>query len=241
MTDFKSLKKLSKEYTLLFIEDDKTLRDQTTKIFLNLFKSVDIAEHGQEGLDLYNDYNKKTGNYYDIIVSDIEMPYLNGLELSRKILEINKDQKIVIMSAYDDKEYLISMIKMGIECFMQKPLSMDHLLDTMNKVCVPFKDERSISFGDGYYFNNFLKVLLHKDKRVDISYNETMLLELFLSKKDEKISYSEIYKYVYENDGEYLSSSIDSLIKRLSEKLPSGTIINNSIDICRLSLPASSA
>ncbi len=140
MTDFKELKTKSKYFTLLFAEDDVTLREQTAKIFSNLFKRVDIAEHGKEALELYNNYYEKTGKYYDILISDIEMPYLDGIELSTQVLKINPNQKIVIMSAYDDEEYLLGLIKIGIEHFMQKPLSTEHLLDTMNKICISLED-----------------------------------------------------------------------------------------------------
>ena len=236
MTDFKTLKQLSKEFTLLFVEDDYILRMQTTKIFSNLFKSVDTAEHGKEALEMYKNYHETTGKYYDIVVSDIEMPHIDGIELSKMIFDINKDQKIVIMSAYDDKEYLINLVKIGIECFMQKPLSTDHLLDTMHKVCVSFEDNSSVSFGDGYYFNNFLKILFYKSDRVDISYNETMLLELLLSNRGKKFSSEEITKYIYDDTQKDSINSIDNLIGRLSSKLPDGTIVNDHELGCSLNL-----
>ncbi|MBL1280068.1 MAG: response regulator [Fluviicola sp.] len=229
MTNFKALKKISKDFTLLFVEDDFTLRNQTAKIFSNLFRLVDTAENGKEGLESFNNYFNITGKYYDIVVSDIEMPYINGIELSRRILAINNNQKIVIMSAYDDKEYLLDLIKIGIECFMQKPLSTDHLLDTMHKVCVSFEDETSTSFGNGYYFNNYLKILFHNTSRINISYNETMLLELLLSDKTKKFTANEIHHHIYDDIQEtFVKETVDSLIQRLSNRLPDGSIINDS-------------
>ena len=138
MTDFKALKQLSQDLTLLFVEDDNSLRLQTTRIFSNLFKHVDTAENGKDGLKLYEQFYKDTGSFYDIVVSDIEMPYINGIDLSKSILPQNEHQKIIIMSAYDDKEYVDQLVDIGIDCFMQKPLSTEHLLDTMHKVCVSF-------------------------------------------------------------------------------------------------------
>ena len=229
MIDFKDLKKISKNFTLLFVEDDNTLREQTTKIFSNLFKSVDVAENGKVGLDLYNAYNEKTGFYYDIVVSDIEMPYIDGIELSKMIFEINKDQKIVIMSAYDDKEYLSSLVNIGIECFMQKPLTTVNLIDTMYKVCSLFEDESSILLKDGYYFNDFLKILFHNTDRIDMSFNEIKLLELLLSEEGKKFTSQEIFKHIYEDDlkKDDHKDSIKNLINILSSKLPEDTLFDD--------------
>jgi len=237
LTNFKDLKQLSKDYTLLFVEDDNSLRIQTAKIFSNLFKSVEMAENGKDALQMYKNHYDATGKYYDIVVSDIEMPYIDGIELSKMILKINKDQKIVIMSAYDDKEYLLSLVEIGIECFMQKPLSTDHLLDTMHKVCVSFEDDTSVCFGNGYYFNNFLKILFHNTDRVDISYNETMLLELLLNNKGKLFTADEIVEYIYDDSMQKDSQvSVTNLIERLSSKLPEGTIVNNLEVGCSLNL-----
>jgi len=234
MTDFKILKKVSKDLTLLFVEDDNTLRKQTSKIFSNLFKLVDVAENGQEGLDHYSNYSVDTGKYYDIVVSDIEMPYIDGIQLSKKILKKNKNQKIVIMSAYDDKEYFSSLIKMGVENFIQKPLSTENLLDIMYKVCIELNNKKS--FGDGYYFNDASESLFHDEDKIDISKKEASLLKLLLTKKGDKITKNEIFEYIAEHDIEENTSedSVGHLVKKLTEKLPNCTIIYDEATGCSL-------
>ena len=76
--NFKILKQLSKNLSLLYVQDDKDLREKTEIIFKNLFYRVDTAEDGIEALDLYNAYFDSNAKYYDIIVSDIQMPRLDG-------------------------------------------------------------------------------------------------------------------------------------------------------------------
>ncbi|MCU7940764.1 MAG: response regulator [gamma proteobacterium symbiont of Bathyaustriella thionipta] len=81
-----------------------------------LFSTIDIAENGEQGLALY-----KT-NQYDIIITDIEMPKLNGIEMSKAIKTINPEQDIIITSAYTNPEYFIDAIKIGISGYIIKPI-----------------------------------------------------------------------------------------------------------------------
>ena len=73
---FKDLKNISHTLSLLYVEDDQTLRETTARIFKNIFMCVDIAVDGQDGLNMYRDYYQKNNKYYDIIVSDIQMLHI---------------------------------------------------------------------------------------------------------------------------------------------------------------------
>jgi len=123
LMNFQTLKKLSQNLTLLYVEDDDNVRKSTARTFFKLFKQVDLAVDGEEGLELYNNFFLDNNAYYDIVISDIQMPRLDGIGMSKAIFEINKQQKIIIMSAYSDKEYLVDLINIGVEGFMQKPLA----------------------------------------------------------------------------------------------------------------------
>lgn len=135
LINFKTLQTISKDLSLLYVEDDQSIRDKTAVIFKNLFNHIDIAEDGQEGLELYNKYKEDNSKHYDIVVTDIQMPRLDGIGLAKEIVNVNKNQKIIIISAYDDKEYLIDLINLGIDAFMEKPISSDNLLKVLYEVC----------------------------------------------------------------------------------------------------------
>lgn len=139
MIDLKKLKDVAKGLSLLYVEDDDSLRFQTEAIFENLFKHVDIAKDGEMGFSLYEEYLDKNGSPYDVVITDIQMPKLGGIELSRKILEINKEQKIIIISAYDKKEYEEIIVELGIFAFMQKPLDTDQIFESLTSICLSVK------------------------------------------------------------------------------------------------------
>ncbi len=225
---FKILQQVSKDLSLLYVEDDRALREKTAVVFKNLFEHVDVAEDGLEGLKLYKRYYDNEDRYYDIIVSDIQMPRLDGIGLTKSIFDIHKKQKIIIISAYNNKEYLIDLINLGVEGFMQKPLSSENLLQILYDVCISFQKENIISLNDSYKYNFSISALFLNNKKIDISENEQKLLELLLKNKNQSFNAIEIFNHLYHNapEKEFSSDSIKSLVKRLRKKVPENLISN---------------
>ncbi|QOY55785.1 response regulator [Candidatus Sulfurimonas marisnigri] len=139
------LKKLTKDLTILYVEDDDQIRKSTAEIFSHLVQTVHVVVDGQEGLDLYKEYFSDNGKYYDIVISDIQMPRVDGISMSKMILELNKKQKIILISAHD--EHMLEAINMGIEGFIQKPLKSQQVFDVLKKVSLNFHSD------DIQYFN----------------------------------------------------------------------------------------
>lgn len=226
--NFKTLQQVSKDLSLLYVEDDKSLREKTSIVFTNLFKHVDVAEDGIEGLEFYNNYYDKESKYYDIIVSDIQMPRLDGIGLTKEILNIHKDQKVIIVSAYNDKEYLIDLINLGVDAFIQKPLASENLLQILYDVCTSFNLQNIVKINDEYSYNFSISSLLLNKEKIELSDNETKVLELLLKNKNKSFSSIEIFNHIYENapEKEFSADSIKSLIKRLRKKVPESLISN---------------
>jgi len=106
-----------KEFTLLYVEDDNDMQEYMSSLLENEVKEFYKAYNGKEGLKLFDD--KKP----DIIISDINMPVLNGLEMSRKIKEINQDQIIIILSSLSDIQVIKDAIDINIDGFINKPIN----------------------------------------------------------------------------------------------------------------------
>jgi len=129
MHTIKDLHKYSNNLNVLYVEDDKDLREETTTLFKMLFKDIDTAEDGEIGLDKYNQ------NSYDLVISDVNMPNMNGIEMCTKIKEVNPEQKISIVSAHDESAILMDLIKAGADGFILKPMHMDDLIVALYPVC----------------------------------------------------------------------------------------------------------
>jgi diguanylate cyclase (GGDEF)-like protein len=122
------LKKLTQNLTILYVEDEENSREQLCEIFHMLFKSTDTAFDGE---DAYEKYKQKT---YDIVITDINMPRISGLELIKKIKAINPKQNIIIISAHNNSEYLMEAIDLGVDNFIMKPLRIEQLNNALEKV-----------------------------------------------------------------------------------------------------------
>lgn len=142
MSNIQQVYQNSKDLTVLYIEDEYELLTETKNLFDDLFNSVDIANDGVEGLNKYKEYYNKNEKHYDLIISDIEMPNLNGVELCENILQLNCEQVIIILSAHGDSKYLTQLINIGINFFIQKPLEYELILNVFSKTCESIKNTR---------------------------------------------------------------------------------------------------
>ena len=107
---------------VLYIEDSRALRHATTKILKDYFKSVDVACDGQEGFELFIEYRKQHETFYDIVITDLAMPKMDGYELCECILQANPKQELIITSSHKDASGLIELINLGITKFLAKPI-----------------------------------------------------------------------------------------------------------------------
>lgn len=128
MNDIAHLAELTKDKTVLYVEDDKDIREIVTELLSNLFASVRSAVDGVDGLAAYKEAK------YDYLITDIKMPKMNGLDMIASILEINPDQKVVITTAHDESEYLAQFAQMGITHVLQKPITFDSLLAALQSI-----------------------------------------------------------------------------------------------------------
>ncbi len=123
----------SNTLTVLYVEDDKAIRDQMAETLQDFFQEVIVAEDGQEGLEKFSAYKEKFHSYPDIVITDIRMPRLTGIEMSKKILFLNPEQIIIIHSAHNESELLLDLINMGVSHFLLKPLQPQQLYKTLHK------------------------------------------------------------------------------------------------------------
>lgn len=113
---------------LLYVEDDFLIRESTYKILLKAVTKVSVAQNGNEALQLFHEEQP------DVILTDIAMPYMNGLVLARKIIEFSEDTPIIINSAHNDANYLLEAISTGVDGFLLKPLNFHLLYKNLQKV-----------------------------------------------------------------------------------------------------------
>jgi len=225
------LYEISKDFTILYVEDDLDLQKKSLFIFENLFKRIDVASDGEEALFKYETYNYEHKLFYDIVITDLRMPKLDGSKLVSRILEQNKKQKIIITSAYSETHDLISFINLGVSKFIQKPFTTEKIVKILLEVCgeiVQESFENEIILGRDLKWNTILKELRYEDKIIKLSFNEITILDILIQNPNQIFSNIDLFNLVSENDftKEFAEDSIKSIIKRLRQKIPHDTIQN---------------
>lgn len=124
---------------VLFVEDEPVVREEAGIFLRKRCQSVYIAENGKEGLDLF--LSKKP----DIVITDIKMPLMDGIELSKKIKEISPATPIIITTAFSEVSYLIKAIEIGIDCYLQKPVLGESLVEALYKLALPMAQRLEIA------------------------------------------------------------------------------------------------
>jgi len=117
---------MNKEPLILYVEDEKDIRHEMSEILSLDFKNIIIAENGQDGLKMYQEHNP------DLIITDVQMPYMNGIDMSKSILEINRDAKIIVMTAFNESDYITSAKEAGIKSYINKPVNINELFDSIH-------------------------------------------------------------------------------------------------------------
>lgn len=135
MKSFNELYELSNELSVLLVEDDVNLITQTVDILDDLFEVVSVATNGEEGLINYNEYYEENGYFYDIIITDLNMPIMDGIEMIERIYKINSSQPVIVVSAYNDSQRLLKLIELGISHFLLKPVDPKKMIDVFYRTC----------------------------------------------------------------------------------------------------------
>ncbi|MEW6552349.1 MAG: response regulator [Campylobacterota bacterium] len=125
-----------KTITVLYVEDDYLIREQTKAMFQNLFKETIVASDGQEGLEAYKAHKDKI----DVVVSDINMPNMDGLEMSEEIHKLDPQVPIVITTAFTDENYLLKSLELDVSKYVTKPLKVKELAIAITEVVAKYKN-----------------------------------------------------------------------------------------------------
>lgn len=128
MSLLKKLKEKSSNINILYVEDNKELLESLSRYLSQLFSTVETAENGLQGLEKY-----KSGKF-DIVITDIQMPHMDGIEMMECIREINPNQEILVTSAFSHTDYLLHAIDLDITGYIIKPINFNKMNKTLNKV-----------------------------------------------------------------------------------------------------------
>ena len=143
--DFQNVLKYSKHLNVLYAEDDEKLLMETAELLEDFYPLVERASNGRVALKKYKEYKEKTNTNYDLVITDINMPGMNGVELIEEIHKIYPDQVVVVISAYNDSSRLIDLINLGITHFILKPISPNQLMRILHQSSKQVSNQKQLT------------------------------------------------------------------------------------------------
>jgi len=129
-------KEFLKTLTIMYVEDDESIRGSLSGIFKKIFGEVIICNDGNDGVNQFKYYTQERKSKIDAIVSDINMPNLNGIDMVKEIRTINEDIPIIFTTAHGESSFLMEAIKLKIAYYALKPINTTELLQNISKFCM---------------------------------------------------------------------------------------------------------
>ena len=213
---------MKKNYSILFAEDNANVRKNYMMFLKGYCDMIYEAEDGLEALIIYKD--KKPS----ILILDITMPKVNGLDLIQEIRKTDKVTPIIILSAHSNKEYLLKAIKLNLIEYLIKPVdrqtllnSISNALKSIENVTNHYNISEKIEICDECYWDSKASIMFFKKKIIDLTKNEILLFKLFLANKNQILTPSDIGLCVWNSNRLNKNDvNVRNLVKRLRKKLP---------------------
>jgi len=182
-------------YTLLYVEDELFTREMVIEYLSEYFESIYVAIDGEEALELYKKYQP------DMIITDIQIPKLNGLELVTAVREKNIHIPILITTAYTNTEYLLEAVELNLITYLIKPIDEEKLEFALNRAFKQLqqKQPNNIKLNSEFEFDIRSNTLTKNNILIPLTLSQSEFLHLLISNKNRACSYLEIENHVWGN------------------------------------------
>lgn len=214
-------KPINENIKVLVVEDDEIARENAVEYLQDYFSNIYEASNALDGLKIYE--TKKP----DIIITDIQMPKLNGLEFIEKIRQKDKKVQVIVLTAFCDKEYLLKAVELQLVKYLVKPineLELDKAISTSIEALE--NDETNIiKLSNGFVFDIFNLVLLKDEEIIKLRTKELDFLKLLIKNKNRYVTYQEIENFVWDEQV-MTKDALKTLVKNLKNKISKDFILN---------------
>jgi len=206
---------MKKNITILYVEDDDFIREEGVEYLSLIYDTILEARNGQEALEIY------THSKPNIIITDIEMPIINGLQMVKKIRQKDKTTPIIVISAFMNPEYLLEAIELRLVKYVVKPLS-NYKLDVALELAHQYLDDEEkkciVHLSKSSYYDQINRTLIVNKEIISLTHNEMLLLSLLSQKANNLLTYSEIKNKIWHYEEQYIDS-LRSLVRALRQKI----------------------
>lgn len=207
-----------KELKVLFVEDEVNISKLLKDALSDYFFSFTVASNGEEGLEKFKKVKP------DIVITDIMMPKLDGLEMTKQIKAFDENTPIIVLSAFSDQEKLLKAIDIGITKYFIKPFDPEEVLEYLMFLAKKLNKHRIICLNEHYSFDNNTNNLFEDEILLNITKREKQFVSLLLKNVKNIVSANMIKEELW--DEEVSDERLRTFIKRFRAKTSKNLIKN---------------
>ncbi len=181
------------KYSLLYVEDEAYIRKAVVLFLQDQFSHIYEAQDGKEAFEIYQD--KKP----DIIITDIEMPRMNGLDFCKKVREKDDKTPIIIMTAYSHTPYLLKATELNLVKYLIKPIEEKPLFDALNSCFEKIESGNPsvVNLGNNYLYDTFNHILTCDGEIIKLTVSQSLLLNILIKNKGQVVSYRQLENSIW--------------------------------------------
>lgn len=203
--------------TLLIAEDDESTLKWLSRVLSIYFKEVRVAKDAMQALELFKE------SPTDVVISDIEMPQVDGLHLLQKIALLSPKTKRVVMTAFNTPEYINRAVESDVDFYLKKPIDIDEFLVAIASGASKDTQEKTL-LSEGYTYDYKQKLVIKDEQTIKLTQKEVLLLELLLKNKKAVVSIEQIEHSIWQES--VSADAIRMVIVGIRKKLYGGIIEN---------------
>jgi len=210
-----------KPLTLLYVEDEPLIRQNAVEYLNRYCHKVLEAKDGLEGLEVYSTHKP------DLIISDINMPKLNGLDFASRIRETDKTTPIILVAAHTETEYLLKAVELHLIKYIVKPITSTKLEEALTLACEALDDSYThcMQLDTHTSYDSLNKTLIINNTIIKLTHNELLFFDFLIQNQQRAITYEEIESLIWAYEGMSMDA-LRSLVRGLRKKLQ-GDFVEN--------------
>ncbi len=219
------MNKTKENYSILFVEDEEDIRANYMRYLKRHFHNVYEAANGEAGLNIYRQKRP------DIMIVDINLPKLNGLELVRIVRESDHMTRVLMLTAHSDIEYLLKATELKLTKYLIKPITREQLkeallkaIDELSKFDITSK--KIVSIKDSLIWNIDREELYDCSAAIPLTNKEKIMLKQLILNRNITQTYYDLIAEMWDNCDNSKIDALKTIIKNLRKKLPKDTIVN---------------
>jgi two-component system, OmpR family, response regulator VanR len=220
--DLCTLNSILKKLTILYVEDEKAIRENIKKVLIILCEKIYDVESSEEAKSILEN------NHIDIIITDINLPNTNGIDFIKELRLIDKTIPVILLSAYTNKEYLLAAAKLKLVDYLTKPIDFKELSKALHNCVYDILDNSRyvINFLNNVQYNVLHKKLYLDDSEITLTSKELLLLDYLIKNNNRVVTHDELKINIWEDSFDATDSALKNLLNKLRKKIGKESIEN---------------